>query len=169
MQVGANASRNGRGKIVGLVPGGKLSDYGIVLDIGETSLFNIDHMEKVDYGYNDKDEKAWEHSGRATAIRPTLELYRAARALGLKVFFVTGRHDEGGETPGHGQQSVAGGLHVRWQKLVMEQPGKKYASVADYKGLERQKIEQQGCHILGDGKEHAEKAYKLANPAYFIP
>jgi acid phosphatase len=164
--------------------GGKIGDFGIVLDIDETSLFNIDHMEKVDYGYIDKDEKAWEQGGRAKAIGPTLQLYQAARALGLKVFFVTGRKDGRDERNATISNLWRAGYAAGWQKLIMVQPGKKYDTVADYKGLERQKIEEQGCHILftlgdqwsdlapsklGDGKEHAEQAYKLPNPAYFIP
>ena len=39
--------------------------------------------------------KAWEQSARATAIAPTLRLFRAARARGVAVFFLSAAAEEG--------------------------------------------------------------------------
>ena len=74
----------------------------IVLDIDETSLSNWPQMRANDFGYftdgpcdalprGPCGAHAWENAGAAPALAPTLALYRAARAAGVTVFFVTGR------------------------------------------------------------------------------
>src|SRR5262249_59855617 len=83
----------------------EVSRPAIVLDIDETSLSNFVQILASDFGYFDAGPcdllpkgpcgwRAWEESGRAEAIAPTLALFKAAKARGVAVFFLTGRSDE---------------------------------------------------------------------------
>lgn len=86
-------------------PGEKLA---IVLDIDETSINNEASILGGDLR-DDPNVTAetpcgnlkkgcgytyWERQGRSAAIKPTLQLFREARARGIAVFFITGRSEE---------------------------------------------------------------------------
>ena len=76
----------------------------LVLDIDETSLSNWLEIEQDDFAYIPGGactlqpgaacgEQQWELSARAEALKPTLDLFNAAKSWGVTVFFVTGRQD----------------------------------------------------------------------------
>jgi predicted secreted acid phosphatase len=157
----------------------------IVLDIDETSLSNWPEIAADDFGYihdgpcdalpkGPCGAKAWELSARAEAIGPTLALFKALRAKGVDVFFITGR-DESERAATEQNLHQAG--YDGWAKLIMRATGSSTPSAADYKAPERAKIEAAGYRIIaniGDQKSdlaggHAMKGFKLSNPFYFIP
>jgi hypothetical protein len=81
---------------------GQVVNPAIVLDIDETSLSNWEQMKRNDFGYIedgacDSDahsacgQRDWVLSAAGVAIQPTLELFNAAKARSLAVFFITGR------------------------------------------------------------------------------
>lgn len=157
----------------------------MVLDIDETSLSNWPEIRANDFGYIPDGPcdhlprgpcgvKAWEQSARATAIVPTLSLFRAARARGVAVFFVTGR-------PENERAATERNLHragyAGWAGLVLRTGGSATRSAADYKTRARAKIEAAGYTIIanvGDQPSdlaggHAERTFLLPNPFYRIP
>lgn len=156
----------------------------IVLDIDETSLSNWPQMLANDFGYfsggtcddlprGPCGAVAWERSARAPAIGPTLDLYRAARAANVAVFFITGRREP--QRAGTEANLRAAG-YTEWTRVVLRAPDS-HGGAVDYKSAQRAAIEAEGYTIianLGDQQSdldggHAERTYKLPNPFYFIP
>jgi len=162
----------------------------LVLDIDETSLSNWPELKANDFGYirggpchlpdGPCGTLAWDRTGKAKAIEPTLELFKVARSIGVSVFFITGRHEieraatsrnllRAGYVDEHGGKG--------WIDLRMERNGAKPASVADFKAPQRAQIESSGYDIIanvGDQQSdlaggHAERTFKLPNPFYYIP
>ena len=163
---------------------GEVSKPALVLDIDETSLSNWPQLEANDFGYIPKGpcrnlpegpcgSLAWDTTLRAKAIGPTLELFNAARAKGVSVFFITGRRES--ERRVTAANLRAAGYHG-WAGLVMRRPNDK-RSVADYKSDERARIEANGYAIIanmGDQPSdmaggHAERSFLLPDPFYRIP
>lgn len=156
----------------------------IVLDIDETSLSSWTAMAANDFGYfpggtcdalprgpcgND----AWENSAQAPAFPTTLALYNAARQAGVAVFFVTGRREGRRDATTRNLQSAG---YRDWAGLSLR-PVDSHGTAAEYKSGARAAIEAQGYTIvanIGDQQSdldggHAERAFKLPNPFYFIP
>jgi acid phosphatase len=155
----------------------------LVLDIDETALSNWDQLVANDFGYfpaggcdflpkGPCGALRWDELGHATAIAPTLHLFDAARAAGVKVFFITGRREaERAWT----ERNLANAGYRGWEALVMK-PATLDATAAAYKAAARADIESRGFTIVanvGDQQSdldggHAERTFKLPNPFYFI-
>src|SRR5215813_7827584 len=163
----------------------EVSRPAIVLDIDETSLSNFVQILASDFGYFDAGRcdllpkgpcgwRAWEESGRAEAIAPTLALYNAAKVRGVAVFFITGRSDEDARRDWTITNLRAAG-YDDWDGLVMRSASTNQMTVAAYKSAERAKIAARGYTIIanvGDQRSdldggYAERAYKVPNPFYF--
>jgi acid phosphatase len=159
----------------------------VVLDIDETSLSNWEQIFRNDFafipgGACDRDydsacgQRAWELSASAPAIPPTLELFAAARARSVAVFFITGRYDDPVERAATEENLRRAGYHD-WNGLFLRAPSTRGQRVADYKSATRAGIESSGFTIIaniGDQQSdlangHAMKGFKLPNPFYFIP
>jgi acid phosphatase len=158
----------------------------LVLDIDETSLSNWEQMFANDFGYlaagscdllpsGPCGAVAWDTSMRATAITPTLDLFNAAKAKGVAVFFITGRIEgivERAATEGN----LANAGYLRWNNLYMR-PDQQYANVQAFKTAMRHDIEAAGYKIIanvGDQQSdlaggYAERTFKVPNPFYYIP
>jgi predicted secreted acid phosphatase len=155
----------------------------IVLDIDETSLSNwpayrINGWGRVVNGPCDLAKgpcglRAWQASGQAKALAPTLALVRRARELGVAVFFISGR-------PPTLQDATERNLREQgytWTGVVLLPEGATFASAADFKAPERRRIEERGYAILlsmGDQESdltggHAQATFKLPNPVYYLP
>ena len=158
----------------------------LVLDIDETSLSNWPNLSADDFGFIANGPchlppqqgtacgfDAWVRTGTATAIKPTLELYNAAKAAGVSVFFISSRKEHDRWITAHNLERVG---YSGWRGLVLRTNDDK-RSVDDYKSSERAKIETKGYTIIanmGDqdsdlANGHAECGFKLPNPFYFIP
>lgn len=166
---------------------GEVAKPAVVLDIDETSLSNFAEIIADDFGFipNGPCDKlpegpcgfeAWVISGRAEAIAPTLTLYKAARAKGVAMFFITGRYENEKR-----RQATIENLnkvgYEGWSDLVLRPQESRGMSVTQYKSGQRAKIASAGYTIIANiGDQHsdlnggfAERAYKLPNPFYFIP
>lgn len=156
----------------------------IVLDIDETSLSNWAQMRANDFGYftdgpcdalprGPCGAHAWENSGRAEALAPTLALYRAARAAGVTVFFITGRREEQREGTERNLREVG---YTEWGSLTLRAPGPRLQT-SEYKSNARAAIEAQGYTIIaniGDQQNdldggYAERTFLIPNPFYSVP
>jgi predicted secreted acid phosphatase len=157
----------------------------LVLDIDDTALSNWEVIMADDFGrVFDGPCKAlpkgpcgwiaWDLLGRSPAIVQTLALFKQARALGIDVFFITGR-DETQRAATTRNLRAAG--YAGYSAIYMPAKGAHYASAADYKAPQRQKIEAAGYTIIanvGDQPSdlaggHAERTFLLPNPYYRIP
>lgn len=153
-------------------PGEKLA---IVLDIDETSLSNYNEEAGDDFGFVPRDWDAWAESGKAPAIPGTLKLAERAHALGVAVFFITGR-DETQRAATERNLKAAG--YTDWAGLTLRSAEQKHEATIPYKSSARAAIVKQGYTILvnmGDqwsdlrGAPLAEYSVKLPNPFYYIP
>ncbi|WP_336945144.1 HAD family acid phosphatase [Asaia sp. BMEF1] len=157
----------------------------LVLDIDETSLSNWPEMAANQFAYFREGRcdalpkgpcgvEAWEQGATAAAFAPTLALYAMAHQHGVAVFFVTGRYEhERGETA-HNLETAG---YLNWAGLILRPDGSHTPSASDYKRAARQKIEDDGYHIIaniGDQPSdltggHAERGFLLPNPFYRVP
>jgi acid phosphatase len=158
----ARAAHNGRGH----------TKPALVLDIDETSLSNYTaiNADNFTFGTNSQGEATNEIG---TAITPTLQVYKDALARHVAVFFITGR---GEATRAHTESNLKREGDETWSKLYLKPAGTTLTTV-QYKSGARKDIESQGYTIIaniGDQYSdlaggHAQRAFKLANPFYFLP
>ncbi|HEY0792482.1 MAG TPA: HAD family acid phosphatase [Chthoniobacterales bacterium] len=157
----------------------------LVLDVDETALSNWEIIKLDDFGRPIAGPcipgsgapcgwAAWDLLGRDPAIRPTLQLFQAARSANLSVFFITGRPEA---------QRAATERNLRragfdgYTKLFMVPDGARFASAKDFKTPVRIQIERMGYAIIanvGDQPSdllggHAEKDFLLPDPFYRVP
>jgi acid phosphatase len=154
-------------------PGEKLA---LVLDIDETALTNYCEMKREDYGFISVPFNEWAVSPDADMALPgTLRLFNKARALGLDVFFITGRPGE--QTAATAKNLEAAG-YKGWKGLALREGPQKTMTTVAYKSEERKKIVDVGYRIVmsvGDqwsdlnGDSRAEVSVKLPNPFYYLP
>jgi hypothetical protein len=144
----------------------------IVLDIDETSLSNYSAIEADDFTFGPASQaEATDEIGEA--IGPTLALFNDAKRAGVTVFFVTGR-PESQRAPT--EENLRREGYDGWKQLYLKPAGTALTTVA-YKSGARRDIESQGYRIIaniGDQYSdlaggHATRAFKLANPFYFLP
>jgi acid phosphatase len=155
----------------------------IVLDIDETSLSNwpaykVNGWGRVVNGECNVEQgpcglRAWQAMGQAKALKPTLELDKRAKALGVAVFFISGR-------PANLREATVKNLReqgYQFDDVIVQPPNASFASAVDFKAPERRKLADQGYTILlsmGDQNSdleggYAERTFKLPNPVYFLP
>jgi predicted secreted acid phosphatase len=160
-----------------------VSKPAIVLDIDETSLSNwpayrINGWGRVVSGECDLQSgpcglRAWQAMAQSKAIAPTLDLARRAKAMGVAVFFISGR-------PPNLRDATERNLRDQgyaWDGVILLPEGAQFASAANFKAPERKKLTEQGYTIvltMGDQQSDlaggfAEKTFKLPNPVYFLP
>jgi predicted secreted acid phosphatase len=163
----------------------------LVLDIDETSLSNWPQIKANDFAYFADPQLPcdklplgpcgayqWDKLTQAKAIEPTLALFRVAKAHGVAVFFITGRHNyptEVDETELTKATLVKAGFSD-WDGVALRSSEYAKSSVASYKSAERKKIVDHGYTILanvGDQPSdlaggYAERTFLLPNPFYRI-
>ncbi len=143
----------------------------IVLDIDETSLSNYDGLNAANFSQAGLVPGAV--GGNDPAIQPTLDLYGFARSKGVEVFFITGRPEA---LQGIADSNLKAVGYDQGYSLTTKPSGA--GTTIEYKSGERARIEEElGFTILvnvGDQDSdlaggHTRRAFKLANPMYFIP
>jgi len=163
---------------------GAIAKPALVLDIDETSLSNWQQMVANDFGYipdgpcNNLPKgpcgaHAWEDSAQGAVLAPTLELFKAARARNVAVFFITGREEKQRAAT---ERNLRAAGYEGWAGLILRPPGPRQTAVA-YKSAERARIAAQGYTIIanmGDQESdlaggYAERGFLLPNPFYYIP
>ena len=145
----------------------------LVLDIDETSLSNYSELVATNFTGATAALTTALFAATSPAIDPTLELFDDAREQNVAVFFITGRPDADIIRDRTESNLTAAG-YSDWQELVLR-PADATGTLA-YKSAARADIEDAGYRIVlnvGDQDSdlkggHADKAYKLPNPFYFI-
>jgi acid phosphatase len=165
----------------------KVTKPALVLDVDETALSNWAVLYHNDFAYfreGDCDlnvpracgQTAWEKSAAAPAIAPTLDLFNAAKARGVAVFFITGRRENAAESAAT-ETNLRKAGYDGWAGIYLRPPESHEASAAVFKSSARAEIESQGYRIIanvGDQQSdlalgHAERTFKLPNPFYYVP
>jgi hypothetical protein len=147
----------------------------IVFDIDETVLSNYEKAIEPDnfvFGPLSQAETTLE---LGLAIKPSLDLYNAAKARGITPFFITGR-GESADNRSHTESNLHREGFSDWKQLYLKPSGFTGTTV-DYKSGARADIEDQGYRIVasvGDQYSdlaggHEDVAFKLPNPFYFLP
>jgi putative acid phosphatase of HAD superfamily subfamily IIIB len=153
-------------------PGARQKKPAMVLDIDETSLSNYSYLEAANFSGTIGALAAAVAAANDPPIRPTLKLYNYAKRHGVAVFFITGR--PGGipfvETNTEANLTSAG--YSGWKGLTLNSTG---LSTVPYKSGRRAAIQRKYDIIVNVGDQesdlqggHADRAYKLPNPFYFI-
>ncbi|HKC11066.1 MAG TPA: HAD family acid phosphatase [Vicinamibacteria bacterium] len=161
----------------------QVSRPAVVFDIDETSLSNwpayrANGWGRVTAGECDIDRgpcglRAWQAMGKSPALRPTLELARAARALGVAIFFISGRPPQLREATERNLREQG----YEWDGVILLPEGAHFTSAVDFKAPERRRLAERGYTILftiGDQESdliggYAERTFKLPNPVYYLP
>lgn len=156
----------------------------VVLDVDETALSNWPQIEANDYGRiangpcelpaGPCGQIAWQGRAEDEPIRPTLKLFQKARALGVAVFFITGRSET---LRAATEANLRKAGYDGWVSVIMRPAGTTTPSAADFKAPERAKITAQGFTIIanvGDQPSdlaggYAERTFLVPNPFYRIP
>jgi predicted secreted acid phosphatase len=153
----------------------------LVLDIDETSLSNWPKLLANQFAYFpngtcDQLPKGpcGESSAKAEPIRATLDLFKAARAAGVTVFFITGRDESLREAT---ERNLRNAGCKGWQEVIMRPKGSSTPSAADFKTPARKSINDRGYNIIanvGDQPSdlaggYTERAFLLPDPYYRIP
>lgn len=152
----------------------RMPKLALVLDIDETSLSNYDELAAADFRNATAALATSAIAADAPAIAPTLELFNDARDTNVAVFFITGRPDSIPIFRERTVQNLTSAGYSGWKDLILK-PADAHGTVA-YKSGARADIEADGYRIVlnvGDQDSdlkggHADKAYKLPNPFYFI-
>ncbi len=147
------------------------SKLALVLDIDDTSLST--------YACQKPDFSAARLAGcvvgaKLPAIRPTLALYRFARAKGVTVVFITGR-------PASIKALTVSNLrragYSGRDRLVLKPASYSKPSLVPYKAGARKALERRGLDVVADVGDQrsdltggsADRTYKYPNPMYFTP
>jgi acid phosphatase len=147
----------------------------VVLDIDDTAVANYPYYVTTDFGHVPTTFDAWVLSAKAPAIVPTLDIFKAARELGMAVFFISGRREQ--QRAATEENLIAAG-YKEWSGMILRGPEDTGTKAIDFKAAGRKKIIQQGYRVVlnvGDqlsdlaGDPQAEFSVKLPNPMYFIP
>jgi hypothetical protein len=163
---------------------GQMHKPALVLDIDETSLSNWPNIKANNFGFIPDGAcdrlpngpcgfKAWILQGVAPPIMPALDLFNAAKAKGVAVFFITGRLDSERQATLWNLDSAG---YEGWAKLVTRPDDDPHPTVEAFKTEERRKLAEAGYTIIatvGDQESDleggfAECRFKVPNPFYFI-
>jgi HAD superfamily, subfamily IIIB (Acid phosphatase) len=144
----------------------------IVLDIDETSLSSYSYLAASNFTNTTAALAGAVAAANDPPIKPTLNLFNYARHRGVAVFFITGRP---GTIPGVRDKTMTNltsAGYSDWQGLTLNDTG---LGTVPYKSGRRAELERHYDIIANVGDQesdlqggHADRAFKLPNPFYFI-
>src|SRR5215471_21070343 len=163
---------------------GAVSKPALVLDIDETSLSNWANIKANNFGFiadgvcdrlpnGPCGFRAWIQQGVAPVVKPALDLFNAAKAKGVAVFFITGRRDSE-------RQATLWNLdragYEGWARLITR-GDRNDDDVQQFKTKQREKVAAAGYTIIANMGDQlsdleggfAECAFKVPNPFYTVP
>ena len=150
----------------------------LVLDIDETALSNYDWMKSVDFLRDSPllRDLFTEHANTESIppIEPVLQLYEAARANDVAVFFVTGRGERLRTVT---EANLVNAGYTDFEEAYFSPDDYSEPSIVPFKSGARAAIEEDGYTIIanvGDQNSdleggHGGCPHKLVDPYYFIP
>lgn len=144
----------------------------IVFDFDDTLVSTWPETEKNDFGYNSEIAAAWAEK-RFFALKPIQKAYEAARQAGLTIVIITARSEQMRPAVLENLQYAG---YSGWHQLILRPASFDNRSRKCFKTHCRKELERSGMQIMinvGDqisdlAGGHAEKRFKLPNPAYFV-
>ena len=151
-------------------PGEKIA---VVFDIDETLLSNWRYLSAGDFVLNYPGFKAWTRVNNDPPLGPTSEIFERAKAAGIPIFLISGRHEA--QRADTVRQLRTVGL-TGWTALHLRPDANMDKSIVPFKSGVRRQLTAQGYRIvLNMGDQYsdleggfAERKIKLPNPFYFI-
>jgi hypothetical protein len=145
----------------------------LVLDIDETSLSNYEELAATNFNEAVAALALGVVQADSPAIQPTLLLYQVAQRQGVSVFFITGRPQGIPQVREQTEKNLKAAGYSDWAGVILNDTRQ---PTVPYKSGARAEIEKQGYDIIanvGDQESdllggHADRAFKLPNPFYFI-
>jgi predicted secreted acid phosphatase len=162
----------------------QVSRPALVLDVDDTALTNWPVILANDFGRFATGPcllpegpcgwHAWDLRGQDEAIAPTLQVFRAARSLGVAVFFISGRPESERAAT---ERNLRAAGYAGYEQAFFTPDGAHFTSLADFKAPARQQIAASGYAIIANMGDQmsdldggfSEKTFKLPNPFYYIP
>jgi acid phosphatase len=146
----------------------------LVLDIDETSLSNYQFMAQRDFGGPHQQYHQEVMEAHAPVIKPMLALYQDALKHGIKIFFITGRHESERSATANNLERAG---YKHWAGLYLRPNNYSLKSIIPFKSNARKMITEKGYTIvasIGDQYSdlkggYAQKVFKLPNPFYYLP
>ncbi|CAN0846961.1 Acid phosphatase 1 [Linum grandiflorum] len=151
-----------------------------VLDVDDTCVSNALYYKlKRSYGclpFDPLSFRAWAYRAHCPAIPAVLGLFENLRAMGFKVFLVSGRDEEG-----LGAATRLNLVHqgfVGYERLILRTASYRGQSAVVYKSEMRRQLMEEGYRIWGNvgdqwsdltGHSLGNRTFKLPNPMYFVP
>lgn len=147
--------------------------FALVLDIDETALSNLNHLQRHHFSTNMEAFAGAYMLGDAPAISAILALSHYAQRQGVALFFISNRPNTL-EVMAATVKNLHQAGYQNWQEIYLRPLTNDQLSTANYKKAMREKITNQGYEIIlniGDQKSDleggfAEVAIKLPNPFY---
>lgn len=142
----------------------------VIFDLDETLLSNYPVMERLDFTYVPAEWTKWVASAKAPALKPMLDVYRAARARGFEVIFLSGRREQDRT----GTEKNLRELGCTPYAALILKPDASKEMTGDFKLRERRRLQAAGYVIIaniGDQESDfaggvGEKTFQLPNPFY---
>ena len=137
---------------------GQVAKPALVLDIDETSLSNWSNIKANNFGFIRDGAcdllpngpcgfRAWILQAVAPVIMPALNLFNAAKANGVSVFFITGRRDRERQAT---MWNLDRAGFEGWAKLATRPDDDARPTIQPFKTEERRKIEDAGYTIIAN-------------------
>ena len=150
-------------------PGERLA---VVFDLDETLISNWPSISDLDFGYVPAAWDAWVAAGKAPAIEPVREFYRAVRQAGVAVIILTGRR----ESDRAGTEKNLRDIDCGEYAALIVMPNDSKEKIGSFKLAQRQRLTTEGWTIianLGDQESdlvggYAERTFKLPDPFYVM-
>lgn len=147
----------------------------IVSDVDDTAVSNYEGLEKLDFPltFDLAEVVMWFASAKDPVIPSTLRLFKKAKSMGIKFFFITGR---GGIYRSMTEKNLREAGYEGYDGLTLEPDDYMEKSVVPFKSGERKKLAAAGYTIvvnIGDQMSDLEGGYgeykvKLPNPMYYV-
>lgn len=145
----------------------------IVFDIDETSLSHYQELAATNFSEATVALVAAAAQADSPPIEPIKRVYETALRKEVSVFFITGRPESIPQARERTEENLAAAGYSEYERLILNDTGQE---TIPYKSGKRAGIEAEGYDIvanLGDQESdlaggHADRAFKLPNPFYFI-
>lgn len=145
----------------------------IVVDVDETTIRNLPHLERTEFCYDPAIWDEWVETGSPGLIAGAEPLLDYALGHDVAVFFVTGRKEH--QRAATERVLAAAGIEG-WTELILRNDAEREMTATEYKTGRREQIEAQGYTIVlsvGDQTSdleggHVEHTVLMPNPFYHI-
>ncbi|KAH9714037.1 Stem 28 kDa glycoprotein [Citrus sinensis] len=116
----------------------------------------------------------WVETAKAPPLPESLKLYKKLLSLGIKIVFLTGRHEDQRNAT---ETNLKHAGFDTWEKLILKGSSYSEETAVVHKSSERKKFTMKGYRIIGNigdqwsdllGTDTGNRAFKPPDPMYYI-